>query len=156
MIIQVFDRDSGNDDWIDIEFLTHTSSPLSSGSSQFSNPTIYNGNGGFSQITLSFRVSCANNYYGSDCTTYCVGRNDTAGHYTCREDGSIVCNEGYFNTSTNCTECLPSFGCCKYICYIVYYEIVWDQKVCMSISSIADDSCMLIVDWFTREVFGAM
>ena len=37
--------------------------------------------------TNSDCLSCATNYYGSDCGTYCYPRDDYFGHYTCGSNG---------------------------------------------------------------------
>ena len=43
---------------------------------------------------------CQQDYYGVDCTTFCLAQNDDVnGHYTCNSDGSIQCREGFKNPS---------------------------------------------------------
>ena len=80
-------------------------------------PQLYTGLHGNSELTLSFELSCSEDYYGSECDIFCKERNDEMGHYTCNTNGSIVCNEGYQNPLANCTECTMSIeGCCKYYC----------------------------------------
>ena len=64
-------------------------------------------------VELNFQLSCAENFFGSDCATFCMERDDDLGHYTCGSDGSFVCRQGYQNPATNCIECLPADGCCK-------------------------------------------
>ena len=71
------------------------------------------GENGLSTIVLSFRVTCSEDFYGPNCTTFCVPMDSAQGHYTCDQDGGIVCNAGYTDTSTNCVECLPAEGCCE-------------------------------------------
>lgn len=62
---------------------------------------------------FQFEVDCETNYYGPDCSIACFGRNDSQGHYRCNQDGQWECLEGYQNVDSNCTECVPSDGCCK-------------------------------------------
>ena len=76
-------------------------------------PTFFSGDEGIGEIQLSFRVTCTENFYGSDCATLCVGRDDELGHYTCDSEGNIVCREGYGNPSINCT-CMVAEGCCEW------------------------------------------
>ena len=83
-------------------------------SSGITMPTFYNGDERISEIQLSFQVTCTENFFGSDCATFCVERDDELGHFTCDKEGNIVCREGYGNPSINCT-CAVTEGCCK--CY---------------------------------------
>ena len=56
---------------------------------------IYNGN----RVTVNmyFFVNCQDDYYGRDCSTFCVPQNNQNGHYTCDEDdGSIICLPNYY------------------------------------------------------------
>ena len=53
-------------------------------------------------LTARFKVNCNANYYGSDCTTYCVATDNSNGHYTCDANGGKQCKAGYQNPSTNC------------------------------------------------------
>ena len=64
-------------------------------------------------IELNFKLNCVANFFGPNCITFCMERDDDQGHYTCGSDGSFVCRQGYQNPATNCTECLPAEGCCK-------------------------------------------
>ena len=75
----------------------------------------YSGENETAVMRLSFRVACAFNYFGLDCNTFCMDRNDTAAHFTCGESGEIVCLQGYQNESSNCTQCAPAEGCCTLI-----------------------------------------
>ena len=84
-----------------------------SGNSSLSRRTTYSGISGYASIDLSFHVSCTENFYGSDCGTLCVERDDALGHYNCSSEGELVCLAGYQNPLTNCTECVPALGCCK-------------------------------------------
>ena len=52
-----------------------------------------------------FRVVCQQDYYGANCSTFCMGQNDNVnGHYTCNSDGSIQCLEGFENPNNNCRD----------------------------------------------------
>ena len=86
--------------------------PFDVGDRIFSRMT-YEGRSGYASIDLSARVSCVENFYGSDCGTFCVERDDALGHYTCSSEGDLVCLAGYRNPLTKCTECVPAVGCCK-------------------------------------------
>ena len=117
LVIVVVDDDSNIDDVIDIISVQVTNPSPTEGS----NPTLgdinyYIGMAGFSYIELSYVVNCSKDFYGSDCDMFCVPRNNTFGHFTCNEtSGSIICNEGYSNTSVWCTQCVPADTCCEYI-----------------------------------------
>ena len=99
----------------------------------FSTPQLYTGMYNKGTISLSFRVSCTENYYGPNCAAFCEpsdnricdengnivcrdthyygtlcdvfceGRNDSLGHYQCGQNGSKICLEGYQDPDTNCT-----------------------------------------------------
>ena len=70
----------------------------------------FNGLRGRADITISFLLTCSENYFGSDCDTYCVPTEQ----FTCNpENGSIICREGYQNETTNCSACVPAAGCSK-------------------------------------------
>ena len=75
----------------------------------FTERTIYTGIYNISgvEFDMSFRVQCAENYYGPNCTTFCEPLKDV---YNCsREGASIVCLQEHRNPTTNCTSCLPQF-----------------------------------------------
>ena len=67
----------------------------------FSTSTNHSGEFNFGHFVLSFRVTCTENFFGSDCATFCVERDNELGHFTCDSEGNIVCREGY--TGENCT-----------------------------------------------------
>ena len=76
----------------------------------------YGGNLSRVSLGLSFQVTCAANFFGSDCNTACQGRDDALGHFTCNPvNGSMVCLPGYQNLAVNCTECIPLDGCCEFL-----------------------------------------
>ncbi len=62
-------------------------------------------------LTYAFRVTCDMTFFGPECNTVCIGRNESSGHFSCNpEDGSIVCLAGYRNETLNCA---TVEGCCK-------------------------------------------
>ena len=74
----------------------------------------YNGVFGFGLLYLSFRVKCADNFYGADCNDFCQARNDSQGHYTCDSGGNNICLEGFQDPITDCIQqCTPATGCCE-------------------------------------------
>lgn len=80
----------------------------------FSPSQNYTGDFSVATVELSFQVCCAPDYYGLDCSTHCLARDDAEGHYTCNRDtGTFICNDGYMNETSDCTECIPANGCCK-------------------------------------------
>ena len=99
LYITVFDENSGiiPDILVD-RFFIDVNIPVGSG---ITVPTFYNGDERIGEIQLSFRVTCTENFFGSDCATFCVERDDELGHFTCDSEGNIVCREGY--TGENCT-----------------------------------------------------
>ncbi len=99
LFIEVEDEDILFDDHVDDVYVTITRTP----SSSFSSRTAYNGIHGNSRIELSFRVQCAANFYGSDCATRCVPRDDSGGHYSCGSNGERICLSGWSGPSTSCT-----------------------------------------------------
>ena len=106
----VWDFDTDDDDVVDI-FAHQIDIPVGR---SLSIPAIFNGRFMIGQIWLGFRANCAENFYGENCTIFCVERDDDElGHYTCDSEGNRVCREGYQDPTNNCTECIPAEGCCK-------------------------------------------
>ena len=104
LFIEVVDHDSlSSNDHVDDIYVTITLTP----SSSFTSRRAYTGIYGNSRIVLSFRVQCMSNYYGSDCATYCVPRDDSEGHYSCRLNGQKICLNGYegMNCENEINEC---------------------------------------------------
>ena len=100
LFIEVEDYDSFNsDDHVDDVYVTITRTP----SSSFSSRRAYTGVHGNSRIELSFRVQCAANFYGSNCATRCVPRDDSGGHYRCGSNGERICLSGWSGPSSGCT-----------------------------------------------------
>ena len=95
------------DDFIDVIFAEPQSFSLGD---SFSNPTWYIGLGRRSQIKLSFKVLCSEDFYGEDCNTQCIG-NDV---YSCDENGNMVCMPGRFLPPECSVSCIPEDG--RYRC----------------------------------------
>ena len=52
--------------------------------------------GSRSSTRILVRVYCDTDYYGADCNTYCVGRDDSGGHYSCDDNtGNKICLAGW-------------------------------------------------------------
>ena len=103
MYIKARDEDKpiGRDDDLDDIYINRSRQP-NPGYSQVAD---YLGNNGKVSVRLRYRISCQTNYYGTNCATSCVARNDDVnGHYTCNSDGSIRCRDGYENPSNNCRD----------------------------------------------------
>ena len=50
----------------------------------FTAPAVFNGTHVLTEATLSFRLEVAENYFGDNCTLFCINAdNDLIGHYTC-------------------------------------------------------------------------
>ena len=104
LYIKVEDYDFfSSDDHVDDVYVPISLVP----SSSFSSTTRYNGVNGNSRIELNFRVQCTSNYYGSNCATYCLRRDDSGGHYTCGSNGEKICLSGWSDPSTDCTTRKP-------------------------------------------------
>ena len=115
-------------EFIDVIYIEESLQPNGS----FSTPQSYTGMYDKATISLSFQVACTDNYYDSNCATFCEpsvnhtcgedgnivcrnsyygtqcnvfceGRNDSLGHYQCSRNGSKICLEGYQDPDTNCT-----------------------------------------------------
>lgn len=99
LFVDVTDIDTFNsDDHVDDIYAELTVSP----NTQFTTQNNFYGDFGNSRISFSFRVMCSANYFGTDCATYCVPRDDASlGHYTCNSNtGSKICREGW--TGVDC------------------------------------------------------
>lgn len=108
LAVQAWDQDSGDDpaDIIDIFhidiIMNSTNTPT------FSDRMIFTGVYNNGNFELSFRLNCTQNYFGPNCTTFCIERDSPLGHFTCGSDGSFVCREGFADPSTNCTRCVST------------------------------------------------
>ena len=66
----------------------------------------YTGIYNISQLAMSFQVNCSENYYGSNCTTFCEAKE---GVYNCDSNGNIVCVENNRDSSTMCINCSDNY-----------------------------------------------
>ena len=116
LVIQVLDDDSdetfGDDDSVQSVIINIDQLGASP-------PALIVGAQDVGMINVSYEVACTENYFGSDCTTFCEERDDEQGHYICDSEGNIACRDGYTNTSTNCTKCIPADGCCEFLYTLV-------------------------------------
>ena len=67
----------------------------------------YTGELGSVTLLARFRVTCQREYYGRNCSIFCLIQNNIFEHYTCNQDGMIQCLEGFQNPQNNCTESKP-------------------------------------------------
>ncbi|XP_030008652.1 delta-like protein C [Sphaeramia orbicularis] len=65
--------------------------------------------GNQSELRYSYHVVCNEYYHGDACSAYCRPRNDTFGHYTCDEEGSRRCLEGW--RGEYCSDPICAAGC---------------------------------------------
>ena len=49
----------------------------------------------YTTLEYSYRVVCDEHYYGTGCTNYCRPRDDQFGHYTCDNNGTKICLDGW-------------------------------------------------------------
>ena len=76
----------------------------------FTELTTDEGNYNMATFSITIKVVCLENYYGSDYSilSFCEPQDDdTIGHYTCDSNNNLVCLNGYQNTESNCTEAIP-------------------------------------------------
>ncbi|XP_015779995.1 PREDICTED: delta-like protein D, partial [Acropora digitifera] len=99
MVISAKHRQDANSSAVLIEKATITKNYLLP-NGQWSNFTHV---GPVARIRFSYRFVCQQHYYGSSCSTLCVPRNDTFGHYTCDGQGRIVCLPGWTATRSYCS-----------------------------------------------------
>ena len=56
-------------------------------------------------LIMGYSLTCTQNYYGPDCSTYCVPSDNSMGHYECdTSSGNKICLPGYQNPENDCTE----------------------------------------------------
>ena len=96
----IVDLINGDDDLDDI-FVDQTLEV----SSNFTELEAYTGELNRVTVQMRFRVMCQQDYYGADCSIFCVAQNDNVnGRYTCNSDGSLQCLEGFENPRNNCRD----------------------------------------------------
>ncbi|XP_059148224.1 delta-like protein 1 [Physella acuta] len=61
------------------------------------------------EIRYGLRFQCQANYYGAMCADFCRARNDQFGHYTCSQNGTKICTDGWDGEYCETAICLP--GC---------------------------------------------
>ena len=88
-----------SDDLIDRVFVISDGLAISN---SFTSPQTYTGLYGNVQMVVSYRAICQPNYYGSLCTVFCMGRNDSTGRYECDSQGRPMCLQGWTDVATNC------------------------------------------------------
>ena len=64
------------------------------------------GENGLAIISFNLQVSCAQD--GCQLKAGCLPRDDLFGHYTCADNGDLVCLPGFQNPTTDCTEMAPT------------------------------------------------
>ena len=140
LLTTVYDNDGiGPSDLVDKIFISRSLSAVSLQNGSFTQVMTYSGN--YSELDLSFRLTCGEDFYGPECV-FCVDTNDTRGHYSCdRSTGERVCLEGYQNSTTNCTECAPAEGCSEFVLSCLSFSVV-----CLPLSE------CLVCSIFTMQV----
>ena len=98
MLVRIDDEDIIDDDLIDHITFDRTMTPNNIWSGAITGNSFYD----VATFQAEFRVACATNFYGSDCTIMCVPRDDSTGHYSCSDTGQKVCLDGYTDPSTCC------------------------------------------------------
>lgn len=102
MFIRAYDEDVVTDDLLDNIFIDIMELAESE---TFTAIQTFTGEMKGVTVTMTFRVMCQENFYGTNCATFCVAQNDDQnGHYTCNGDGSIQCLPGFENTNNNCRD----------------------------------------------------
>lgn len=114
LLFTVYDLDSSvtidaESDLVDNIIITPMIFAVPAQNDSFTDIMTFSGN--YTELDISFRLTCGEDYYGPECV-FCMDTNDTTGHYTCdRSTGEKVCLEGYQNSDTDCTECAPHQHC---------------------------------------------
>lgn len=52
------------------------------------------GTNGF-RMKIAYRITCASDYYGPRCLTFCQPMSSTVGHFQCTSNGSLACSTGW-------------------------------------------------------------
>ena len=105
MFIRAYDQDVDFDDHLDNIFIDMELAE----SRNFTSVEEFTGEMNRVSVNMTFRVMmCRENFYGSNCDTFCVAQNDEVnGYYTCNGDGSIQCRPGFENTNNSCRDGKP-------------------------------------------------
>ena len=119
--IRVNDKDlNETDDLIDRVFVISDGLAISN---SFTSPRVYTGRYNNIQMTVSYKVICQPNYYGSLCTVFCTGRDDNTGHYGCDSEGQPVCLQGWTDIATNCLTRKKFQSCDEYEVIFINFEV---------------------------------
>jgi len=70
-----------------------------------------NESGSVSSILYRYRVKCAPNYFGQNCTIYCKPRDDDYGHYGCDVNGNRYCLHGWNDITDYCRKPICNETC---------------------------------------------
>lgn len=62
------------------------------------------GSDGFG-MRIAYRITCANDYYGPRCLTFCQPMSSTVGHFQCTSNGSLACSPGWEGQSCDIARC---------------------------------------------------
>ena len=102
MYIRAYDEDLDFDDHLDDIFIEMELVE----SNNFTTAREFHGDMNKVSVNMTFRVMmCQENFYGTNCDTFCLAQDDDMnGHYTCDDDGTILCRPGFENTSNNCRD----------------------------------------------------
>lgn len=84
-------------------------------------------------MIYSYRVTCDENYYGSNCAKLCRPRDDKFGHYICNSSGDQICLNGWTGDYCSKPVCLP--GCHEQMGYCnqpneCRCRIGWQGRTC--------------------------
>ena len=93
--------------FVDEVFIEPISFPLNA---SLSVPTLYLGVARRSSLELSLQVLCKDDFYGTDCNTYCVGNEQ----YSCDREGNRMCQPDYYvlpECSVHCVSNDSQFTC---------------------------------------------
>ncbi|EFO27466.1 hypothetical protein LOAG_01014 [Loa loa] len=62
------------------------------------------GTNGF-RMRIAYRITCASDYYGPRCLTFCQPMSSTVGHFQCTSNGSLACSPGWEGPSCDTARC---------------------------------------------------
>ena len=77
---------------------------------------------GQQSLGIAYRLTCSEHYYGTDCSVQCEPQDGDEGHYSCDGQGSVLCLQGYTDTATRCTQCLPTLDCSEWDAIVVQFS----------------------------------
>ncbi|VDK69073.1 unnamed protein product [Litomosoides sigmodontis] len=63
------------------------------------------------RMSIAYRITCASDYYGPRCLTFCQPMSSTVGHFQCTSNGSLTCSDGWEGpscdiASARCDHCV--------------------------------------------------